>query len=62
MRPDPDPVGPKTYGSDGSWFGSATLVVWNCKLCSSNRDYTYDIFRVLNIKNQFLCSRSASTD
>jgi hypothetical protein len=23
---DPDPGGPKTYGSDGSGFGSATLV------------------------------------
>jgi hypothetical protein len=26
MDPDPDPGGPKTYGSDGSGFGSATLV------------------------------------
>jgi hypothetical protein len=25
MDPDPDPRGPKTYGSDGSGFGSAAL-------------------------------------
>jgi hypothetical protein len=26
MNPDPDPGGPKTYGSDGSGFGYATLL------------------------------------
>jgi hypothetical protein len=32
---DPDPGGPKTYGSDGSRFGSATLVISNLKITSS---------------------------
>jgi hypothetical protein len=32
---DPDPGGPKTYGFDGSGFGSATLVINNLKNTSS---------------------------
>ncbi len=34
--PEPDPGGPKTYGSDGSGFGSAKLPVL-MNICSLDR-------------------------
>jgi hypothetical protein len=42
MDPDPDPGGPKTYGSDG--FGSATLLVSNAYVSARDKIKTYFLF------------------